>query len=541
MSILINDKMPITSKGFRSLAQTDYGTFDKAISELIDNAWEVGYPTTFSNVIGRFNGANKGLTAIEILDNGPGMTLETLSKCLSVGSETDKTNETLGTYGMGMKTSTLWCGKHAVIYTKCEGGQLLKATYDWNGDRQVESIDDISCDEYERFCKTVRGCHGTVIIIDHLNTYHFPKTKKSFYMNLNRGLGVIFSDLLQKRKVNMMVGGVRVEPVSYVDKENSELISDPDAVWAYTGVDGVEKKIRYEAWFTPETAAKAKDFTERFLPRNQENQGFICIRNGHMTGHGLTFGIVTKNNIMNGCKIILYLDSTTDDDFGVSYGKTQRGTISSDEIKECFRKEFKRYFDLSAKMQTQNRKNGETSEIIDRVVKKIEDEIANNQEIQDLLKDMRCNAEIEKTKGVNKKNEEQKKTETKKDTQNTDAEKKHRKPREDVKIKACGRNFVITHEAFGADNEYFQPDLTPEGKGVCRVNTEHNYYTNFIDNNSEVVNLDVYRNFVCEWISVYGTEEGRTEEAIDQYNKRLLAKSRALSSIYKDKNLEGGE
>ena len=529
MSIIIsNDVMPITQKGVRSLSQMDYGTCDRALSELIDNSWEVGYCTTRSDIIGHFANGKRGLTSIDIIDNGPGMSIENLDKCLTIGSETEKTSQTRGTYGMGLKSASLWCGRDVTILTKCEDGPLLKATFGMDNGRIIESVDDAT--SYEKFSKMVGGHHGTVVKITNINSYRFPKTKKAFIENISRGHGMIFSKFLKDTNAEMYVNNERITPVEYVNTEVSTRMSPEDAVWEYTGVDGVKKKIHYEAWFTPKN-----DESDMFLPRNQENQGFICVRNGRMTGKGLTFGIVAKNNIYNGCKIILYLDGSTDTDFGVSFGKTQRGHIVDDDIMNSFTHEFKKYFELAKKYQNERVEKGETTREIDNAIEQVQKELAENLDLQEALDALKCNSEADGTKGTNKKNDNNDNKPEVKAKEKTDTEKKRRKPRDGSKVTVCGKTIRFFVENMGANSYYFQPDYSEKGEAICRVNSEHNYYKNFMYGRPQNANVDIFRGFACEWLSVYGADVDKSSEAIEQYQKRLLVKSRAMASLYRNK------
>lgn len=523
--ILANDVIPITKKGIESLSNTDYGTCSKALAELIDNSWELGYPTTRTNIQAVYATGVKNLISITVSDNGPGMTLEVLDKCMTVGSETEKSHETLGTYGMGLKTAGLWCGKTITILTKTNDGKLYKGTMSAKTGRQIEEVEDGF--NIKRFKNIVRGNHGTIIAITDIRKERFPKTANGFRDTIARDHSLIFSDIIRERNAEMRVNGNRIQPIDYFDREISTKMSPDGAVWEYIGVDGLTKKIPYEAWYVPGTQG------DGFLPRNQENQGIICIRNGRMTGKGLTFGIIAKNNIYNGCRIILKLDGSTDCDFGVSFGKTQRGEIANDDIRASFSKEFKKYFEMSKRYQEEATKKGEMTKALERAMEKAQEKIAQNTDFQEAMKDLKCNAEGNKEGNSKPETHKEKPQDDHKPETKDETEKKHRKPR---RAKICGSTIEFMVEGMGEKGHYILPDYTVDGRAVCRINSEHNFYKNYMVGKSDEAAYNLYIDFATEWLSVYGKYSDKTEEAIEAYQKRLLIKSNALSSVYSERS-----
>ena len=529
--LIIKDAvMPITAKGIKSLSNTDYGTLGNALAELIDNAWEEGYPTKKSHIksITSSSSKAKNINKLLVFDDGPGMNFDTLEKCLTIGSEVEKTKTTLGTYGMGMKTSALWCGNHVQVFTKQENGSFLKAAFGIDGGREIYDISDDD-DALGWFESLIKSTHGTVILISELNKNRIPKTVSNFTETVIKAHGIAFSKLIEDRDAIMYVNGSRVTPIKFVDKTISVKMSPDDAVWRYTDTYGNEKCIPYEAWYTP----GGKEERDDVLSRKMQNQGFICVRNGRTTGYGMNYGIVVKNNIYNGCRIILYTDCTNDTDFGISYGKMQRGSIAETDTKEALVSEFKRYFELAKKYQTEGLKKGETTEEINKALNKTMGDINNNEYLIKSLQDLKCNGDgLRPVEGTPKSNDEGEKK------PKGDEPKKHRKSSIN-RMKACGVDFRFEVEDMGEDGNYIQPDCTEDGVGIIRINSAHNYYINFMSVKPEYVLVDHFRGFVGEWLSVYGLECDKSVESIDDYNKRLTAKSKAMSSIYRERQTDG--
>ena len=69
--------------------------------------------------------------SIAVLDNGEGMTPETLSKCLSLGWGTRlQTRDGLGRFGFGLKGSSLSQARRVDVYSWIESGEVYSSYLD---------------------------------------------------------------------------------------------------------------------------------------------------------------------------------------------------------------------------------------------------------------------------------------------------------------------------------------------------------------------------------------------------------------------------
>lgn len=532
--ILHNDKMPITSKGFRSLGTTDYGTADQALAELVDNSWEIGYPTTFVNIVPHYSGRRSELKKIDVFEDGPGMDVETLERCLSIGSETDKTAGTLGFYGMGLKTSCLWCGDSFEILTKQAGGRLYHAVADIEGNRMIEEVESEAT--LGSFVLKTGTDHGTIITIHDIHKYNFPKKLGGFKRIISRGLGITFSFLIGgERKGNIMICGEKVEPI-YFYNDKCKVISEEGATLSFTNVNGETVTYPYVAVHVPTDDDLKND--PMFLEKNMENQGVTYVRNGRVTGKGLLFGMVARNNIYNGCRIIVFGDGRADRDFGVSYNKSIKGKTVNENLKDSMVSEFKRHFEESKRLHNKSVTKGEVTEDLKRAVEKVNEELNNIPEIQDQLKDIKGMLQTQCGKAERTK---QKQTEAKEPKEpkaiTPEDEEKEKKPRR-TKMKFNGVQFIFETVAMGEENCYFEPDFTEAGAPLIRINSEHNFYKNYLYGRSSVDAVNDFKPMVSDWFSLYGHEVEQTTENREIYNKYLLARSKSLASMYKEKQEE---
>ncbi|KAE9607743.1 putative histidine kinase-like ATPase domain-containing protein [Lupinus albus] len=94
-----------------------------AIAELVDNAVdEIQNGATYVKV-DRVDIMKDNSPALSFLDDGGGMSPESLRKCMSLGYSSKKSKTTIGQYGNGFKTSTMRLGADAIVFSRatCSG------------------------------------------------------------------------------------------------------------------------------------------------------------------------------------------------------------------------------------------------------------------------------------------------------------------------------------------------------------------------------------------------------------------------------------
>ncbi|KAJ0753805.1 putative histidine kinase/HSP90-like ATPase superfamily, morc, S5 domain 2 [Helianthus annuus] len=89
-----------------------------AIAELLDNAVdEINNGATFVKV-DRIYSKRDNSPALLFIDDGGGMDPDGIRKCMSLGYSTKKSNNTIGQYGNGFKTSTMRLGADAIVFSR---------------------------------------------------------------------------------------------------------------------------------------------------------------------------------------------------------------------------------------------------------------------------------------------------------------------------------------------------------------------------------------------------------------------------------------
>ena len=129
------DGVGIISASFalQSLRNSGYKSTALAVAELVDNSIDAGATDVdvinlSEEEIGQGNRQSyQKVKSIGILDNGSGMDLNTLHRCLSLGWGTKLKEESgLGKYGFGLKGASLATCKKVSVYTWQKPDQVFK-------------------------------------------------------------------------------------------------------------------------------------------------------------------------------------------------------------------------------------------------------------------------------------------------------------------------------------------------------------------------------------------------------------------------------
>jgi hypothetical protein len=107
-----------------ALRELGYDSYD-SILDLIDNSLDADASNVQVTVE-----AKKGDIVISILDDGDGMSRETLSEALRLGSETDRESGDLGKFGMGLVTASIGLSRCVEVTTRLQGGRTFFGRFD---------------------------------------------------------------------------------------------------------------------------------------------------------------------------------------------------------------------------------------------------------------------------------------------------------------------------------------------------------------------------------------------------------------------------
>ncbi|MCQ2124352.1 MAG: ATP-binding protein [Fibrobacter sp.] len=383
-------KHPVVTNGkffHNTLRSVGYNTYT-AIADIIDNSVEPEVGSTMVSVIPEYTGTgqNAKITAIRIVDNGSGMSLETLDEAMALGSETGKTGKhNLGMYGTGLKTAAFSMGQTLEVYSKLSGSDYISyakmslAEAIANGSDIEVEIGSYKTSEIAIIANDIGG-HGTIVRIsdlDRMKTFNYG----TFVGTATKRLSIIFSkffnpdphcppvDSQNANFVRMYVGNQRVP---YVDVAKcsrfAEHWKDPDNDNTMI-IDG--HRIKYNVWFSPtvfaDDEAKTDDaIHDKYIGRQMSNQGFYVFRQNRLIGQGLTFGLWARHPSVNGLHIEIFVDGDTDYLFGTGFTKTASDTTDiKEEVLSTFRYRFMHFV-----KQAQDRNSKSSKLSVEETLKK---------------------------------------------------------------------------------------------------------------------------------------------------------------------------
>ena len=208
-----------------ALTQTPLRQMD-ALCELIDNAIDSFSSAQRQGIvidnpcvqifIPKDSEVKKGLGCVRIIDNGPGLTLETAEKALRAGYSSNNQYDNLGLFGMGFNISTGKMGSVTTLTTmRSESDVGLQVVIDLNEMNKKKSY-QVTPKEVEKPFD-----HGSEVEIhgwwpEGNSNNGFIRTLARYSVSkITEELGRRYASLLRSNKVTIMVNGVKCEPYEF--------------------------------------------------------------------------------------------------------------------------------------------------------------------------------------------------------------------------------------------------------------------------------------------------------------------------------------
>lgn len=114
-----------------ALRNTGYRNIESAVAEIVDNSVQANAKNVFIIISEEYNektGRNN-ISEIAFLDNGDGMDLPDLSKCLGIGYSTRTDRKGMGRFGVGLPQSSLYACPAVEVYSWQNGYQNCKKVF----------------------------------------------------------------------------------------------------------------------------------------------------------------------------------------------------------------------------------------------------------------------------------------------------------------------------------------------------------------------------------------------------------------------------
>lgn len=248
-------------------------------------------------------------------DNGQGMDADGIYKAMRYGAPERENPESLGKFGLGLKTaSSSVCLKFTLISRKAAGQELAKLAWDLDHVAQQQRWEmlqePVSASELEMFDELC-GEKGTLVIWENCDRiltkdYEPGSAKEKAAINrlaeaLNKHLSLVYHRFLDKsdnreRNLDILINQNPVEPWNPFYPERSEqVLLETKQTLVVELPDGSEETAHIRAWILPHRNDMTKD-EERIHARiSNRAQGFYVYREGRLIQDGSWMDVFGAN------------------------------------------------------------------------------------------------------------------------------------------------------------------------------------------------------------------------------------------------------
>lgn len=326
-----------------------------AIDEFIDNSIDLNVGTKNIKIDYRYE--KQKVTEILVIDDGCGMTEDTLREGLAFGKHTKTDKNCLGCYGFGMKTAALAIGKVLDVYTKVENGNLVHAHFSYDGVQRKEKdavyfeTYPIGSNEYLWFKKLTNSEHGTIIQISELDRLKC-KTPSNFSGNVKKHIGEFYHKFISNQSYNFWFKNEKIEPITR--SKDAEFLYDEEF-----SIDDTKFKCHFY-------------YQTNVNVLNTQESGFYIYRNNKLVGKALTLGLFVQHRDATGFLGEIYVDGNSDGIIGTTFNKLVTDKSSKEDGSDSFIANVKRVSEAAKKEISRRQRGLETnSDGINKTVQQV--------------------------------------------------------------------------------------------------------------------------------------------------------------------------
>ena len=429
----------------------------------------------------------KEFLRIMIVDNGVGMTYETLDQALKLGSETfhDGLSD-LGKYGMGLSTAGLALARKTIVYTRNSDENVVYTS--------MTDVDIIK--EQNRFCKVLRRANeseiaffekhvqnesGTVVLLEDC-----IGVKQNTISTLKASIIKHFSRIFRRfmERTEFWVNDTLIvadDPLRLGYEEvGGILISEDDVEVKWKDASGEEQKGNVHVKLVSLSDWGGKENAKKFSI-NTRTEGFSVLRNNREIAWGFMppWEGLARSNMYNNFRGELSFSSEMDYAMGVNFRKNGIDMVDSvDATLKAL---------LAAQIKTIKRSYAKATEVTDEEENEHKNaEKSINERSKTLL--LPKPKKVKKEPDIHDKSLEDVKEEKKEDDTKKDIKESHVKP-EDIYSVA---KFDLKH--MGETGDIY--DVGQIGrKIVVSWNVDHVFYKRFIADNVSNGNIVKFIDF----------------------------------------------
>lgn len=359
-------------------------SFEAAVADIIDNSIsakcstvKILFPTTPMDVC-----------AVGILDDGTGMSQETLVEAMRYGSsasEDVRDENDLGRFGLGLKSASLSQCKVLTVVSYYDG---KVSAYSWDYDYILEKKNWIAKElteneikELPYFLEIKKQRKGTLVIWQEFDTI-FKSSDGLVYDALNDlkdklddALALIFHRFLSagKKRISFFVNNHMIRPQDPFLESHPKTTTKKERTIAIRDAYGVERHVSIKPYILP----FATDLTEkdRKLIGGIENlrmrQGFYVYRNNRLIIWGTWFGMKPRAELTKNARIRVDIPNTLDDIWSIDI-KKQTASIPK-SIQQQLKNTVMQALDISTTKQTHRGRKEKSDDDTDYIWERYQD------------------------------------------------------------------------------------------------------------------------------------------------------------------------
>lgn len=325
-------KIPPSTNIINVLGSTGY-SLETAMADILDNS----IAANAENISIRFSINHSENDAVEIIDDGTGMSLETMKQAAiiaNISQYDDREDQDLGRFSMGLKSASMSFCNRLYIISKEKGKTMNAVCLDFEEISKSQNWNAYVVDLPEY--KDRINESGTVIVWKKLKFTDRSLTNTEMnrkIASLETHLSHVFSDFLLNGRVRISLNGYQIpgwDPFARGISGTKKI--DCDAIQYYG------KKIGVQIYILP-VLSRLTD-AEKSLVTGYgmiEQQGFYVYRNRRLITEGgwLNLHDLQVNSKYDYARIRIDLPNTLDEEFKVNFMK------SSIVIPDLLREQFK--------------------------------------------------------------------------------------------------------------------------------------------------------------------------------------------------------
>jgi len=499
----------------------------QAIEDAIDNSVDAVVrsmtKTPRINIQTKFGADGRG--RIAIVDNGIGMTQETLIQALKLGSNTNKERDgELGYFGVGLKGASISLGRGFKLITKHTDGDYMCGIFDLDiaireKSWKFVSIEKANPDEIKHFKELVgQRSTGTVLEIYKLDRLS-NRNKTAFDSALIKSLGKTYRSYISGKngvkKIQFTLNDTKVEMIDPMgaDLKGTMVLNKGITNQKYQfNVDGqlAEIVVRY---YYVDSALETEYSTEKL---NGRNNGFYVMRNHRQIMQAERFdfsGIDKYSSWLGNFRAELIFDGKYDEVLKTNVMKTR--IILPQTLTDLMQPavtEAVKYCKLEKK-KTMPESTDDVDEDVLKNTKSIVKQKNDSKNTPTVLTDKNGNPiKREKVEGIEDEPEIE------------DKEKRERKKEDKPRKKKSFNKIDVDFVNFGEDSSFFFSHHQGNGKFLLRINVDHNFYREFarLDRQGQKFIIDLLHSFaLASRQELYSDDLNQIDELVRTWSNFL--------------------